>query len=392
MKLLTSYALSTGSKIGKPFVFRSYYPLPFEKYVTIHASSGMNSKNYSYWQEVIDLLKPFLDKNGYKLVQIGMKKDPQIKHCHNLLGKSNIHQSCYILENSSLHLGNDSFSAHVCGAFEVPLVAVYGATTVKNHGPYFVNEDKARLIESDRDGNLPTFAKEESPKMVDLIKPEQIVQAALDLLGLDSSEFKHESMVFGPSYSGDVTVEFVPDHILPKEYLSGGLINIRMDYNFDEKIMASTASQREVHVISDKPINTHYLRVFRHNIKKLSLEVTLETELGYLEEVSSTGVPIELITKEKDKEKLSALRFKFFDYSILEDTEFSKEKLDLKEESCYNVFYKANKFILSNGKIFLSRADMIAGNSIENFNSNVKPIIDEEEFWKESNYFYLFRK
>jgi len=56
MHLLETYALTTGSKIKKPFILKKYFPLPFERYVTIQNSSGMPGKCYDYFQEVIDFI------------------------------------------------------------------------------------------------------------------------------------------------------------------------------------------------------------------------------------------------------------------------------------------------------------------------------------------------
>ena len=53
-KLIEAYSRSTGLEIKKPFLGETFYPLSFDKYITIQNGSGMpNAKNYDYWQEII---------------------------------------------------------------------------------------------------------------------------------------------------------------------------------------------------------------------------------------------------------------------------------------------------------------------------------------------------
>ncbi|MEY4342988.1 MAG: hypothetical protein RL736_784 [Pseudomonadota bacterium] len=124
MHLLEKYALNTGSKITKPFIIKKYFPVPYEKYITVQNSSGMSGKCYDYFQDVIDFLFPILEKNGYKIIQIGSKTDSSLNKVINLQGSTDINQTAFILNNSKLHIGNDSFAIHMCSAFEIPLIAL----------------------------------------------------------------------------------------------------------------------------------------------------------------------------------------------------------------------------------------------------------------------------
>jgi hypothetical protein len=63
MHLVETYSLSTGSKIKKPFIHKKFFPLPFEKYITIQNSSGMQGKCYDYFQEVVNFVYEDLEKS-----------------------------------------------------------------------------------------------------------------------------------------------------------------------------------------------------------------------------------------------------------------------------------------------------------------------------------------
>ena len=140
MHLIQKYALSTGSKIGKPYIVKKYFPVDAEKYITVQNSSGMPGKCYDFFEDVLQFLKPLLDKNNYKIVQIGGEKDKKIPNAIDLTGKSNINQTAYIISKASLHLGNDSFAVHMASGFDVPTVGLYGITSPELAGPYWNNK------------------------------------------------------------------------------------------------------------------------------------------------------------------------------------------------------------------------------------------------------------
>ena len=74
--LIEEYAKSLGVKIGKPVLNDHFYPILDEKYITIHTDNKIDSKNYEYFPQVINLIKPILNNLGYKIYQIGGPADP----------------------------------------------------------------------------------------------------------------------------------------------------------------------------------------------------------------------------------------------------------------------------------------------------------------------------
>ena len=52
MHLVENYALTAGVKIDKPHIEPLFYPIDSEKYITLHAGSGMESKNYDYYSNI----------------------------------------------------------------------------------------------------------------------------------------------------------------------------------------------------------------------------------------------------------------------------------------------------------------------------------------------------
>jgi len=202
MKLLELYALACGLKIGDQFLLEKFYPLENHKYISIQAGSGMGGKNYPYYNEVIDLILPILKSNKISIVQIGGVEDLVLNNCVNLLGKTDLHQTNFIISRSLLHIGNDSFAQHRLGYVGVPIIDLFGPTTQENHSPYQYAPNSI-FLSSHRNGKNPTFASQENPQSIAMIKPEEVANAILKVLGVNFT-VPRESIFFGSVYNQQV--------------------------------------------------------------------------------------------------------------------------------------------------------------------------------------------
>lgn len=385
MNLLESYALSCGLKISEPFITEKYYPLPFDKYITIHPSSGAESRQYSFWQDVVDFIS---EKIQLPMVQVGGEEDKLLGNCYNLLGKD-LNKTAYVLKRSSLHLGNDTFSSHMCGYFGTPMVILYGATTIKNHGPFFKN-GRQYLIESNRNGKNPSFTNTEEEKSVDLIPIENILDSI-------SKEFpnsnipKIETLHIGDLYNSQV-VEFIPNFKL--QHIKSGIINIRMDYYFDETNLAESLKIHKGHIISDKPIDVNLIYIFKKNIQLITFVINdYNFEEDYLNIIKNSGVKLQLLYDGNDEEELSKLRFKYFDFEVMHEPKKTLKDVDFLDKVNTMTYYKSKKIIFSNGKAFLSKKDMqenIPAEENSNYITKVNSINDA--FAEELDFFLIFNQ
>ncbi len=98
MHFLERYALSSGLKIDKPFIYEKFFPVPLEKYITLHPHSQYNSKNYDFWPEVLNLIVPVLEKEKISIVQIGTDQDVQLDGTYRVSGQTTINQVAYIVK------------------------------------------------------------------------------------------------------------------------------------------------------------------------------------------------------------------------------------------------------------------------------------------------------
>ena len=223
MHLIEQYALSCGVKIDKPLIETLFFPVECEKYITLHASSGMESKNYDYFSDVIEIINPYLEKNNISIIQIGAKED------------------------AKLHLGNDSFSAHVASGFNKKIVCLYSILYKECCGPYWGDEKDHVLLESDRGGQKPSFSNKEYPKTVNFIDPEEIACGVLDLLNIKHDADKIETIHIGSQYQKE-NISVVPNHIMPKSFAKGQPVNIWGHECFDEQNIAKWAYSRKCNI------------------------------------------------------------------------------------------------------------------------------------------------
>ncbi len=409
-KLVETYALNCGVPIGEPLITEAFFafPHPLEKTILIHAfSGGVNNNNatfpakiYDHFSEVVTLLKPLVEPLGYKIFQIGAAGEPSLIGVESLCGKTTLNQCAYIVKRCALLIGNDSMWIHCRGAFHGALVGLYGPTDVKNHGPYWNDPAKTVLIESHRKGKKPSYASNEFPKTVDMILPEEIVNGALKLLDQPYT-CNHESFWFGQAYHAQV-VEVVPNiTVAPTVQISGPLI-VRMDYHFDEKHLAQNLSLRSCNIVTNKEIDINILTQFKSNISSLRLEID-NISPEWIKKAQRVGVPLGIFAIESDPKKIVAMRLKYADACLFDlfvpptKDEFLKQASEYRNKSLDTEIkfdklrFKTNKFLLSDGKIYLSKAHWKAGIVAQSTDHNSDTIIDNEDFWCDQAHFYFYQ-
>lgn len=398
MKLLERYALQCGLKIGKQFLHESFFPLETDRYITWQASSGMAAKNYPYYNEVIRLIRDQLAAANIRIVQLGGKDDQPLLGAIHLQGKTTIHQSNYLLARALLHIGNDSWCMHRGGELGVPLLGLYGSTTVANHSPFSYDPARSIFIESHRFGRNPSFQAQEHPSTIAVIPPEKVASGALKLLGIEDT-LTRRSLYIGPDYN-TVSFEIVPN-MVPNPSLNLGVPVVRMDFEFNEQVLAQNLQIRKCAIATDREINLNLLAQLKGQIAMLRIEVD-KLDPNWIKQVKRVGVPLQAICDETDPAKIAAMRLALYD-TILFDTIEEPTVDDLRKEIAVytnstldstldvaKLRFRSNRFLLSSGKIHLSTAHWRAGTTIDSVEQNEGVVIDDPSFWAEQKSFYLY--
>ncbi len=432
MRLLERYATACDLEIGQQFLLDSFFPLTVERYITLHPSSGMEAKNYPYFQELLALMLPAFNEHKIAVVQVGGKDDPPISGCIHLQGKTTIHQVNYLIARALLHVGNDSWMAHRAAALGVPLITLFGSTTVANHSALTHEPAKTVFLESHRVGKHPTFMTKEQPQTISFIPPEDVANSVIQLIGKTHlpgvNPFTLQTRMVGLLYN-QVVFEVVPNSFPTPDFVPGAALSIRMDYEFNEEKLAGCLSTgRMINVVTDKPINLDIIARHRKQILSYIHEIKEDCPTSYVSGVSSLIKNHQFYTKLVDDKAVSDLRATFFDYCIivkvndltkkdyleaattyLNAGKDDKRKLDIADEVDYSgslfkgmqtlntipprggtLRFKSNKYILSNSKVYLSLAHLKAGKSVDSLADNIADVIDTPEYWKDINHHLIF--
>lgn len=407
MRIIDSYATLTGSKISKPYIFESYFPLDSEKYITIQSNTQFDSRNYSYWQDVVDAITPILQKNGISFLQIGVEGDPQLMNVKSIVGKTTINQLAHVIKNSIAHIGPDSLCTHLASHYDKPIVALFSSNHVEVSKPIFGDPQKIKIIDSySRVGNKkPSFSSVEIPKTINLIKPEEICEAILDILNIEQEE-KIESIFFGEKYS-NFTINFVPDSQILIDKANGLLLNIRFDLIKDVNqnniiyAMQNIAKRKSV-IFANKPfeIDENLLKQVKSNIELLRFDISncknenLEKTLEFIKKFKSCGVKCVIVCKNEIKdEDFASVKLKFLDIcAVVKLSKKPSAKDILKNLNKDLTYFKSSSIYYSMGSNFLTKTSFLENKSSQSFIQSLSSVSDLDLLDEDIETLYIFTK
>ena len=354
MHILETYALASGSKIDKPFIYTKYAPLPFDNYITVQSCGKAQSRQYEYWQEVIDFIKPALDEMGIAIVQVGSKEEPALVGVLPLNGQTDLGQLSYVISRSKLHLGVDSCGIHIASAFDIPMVAIYGNSDPRCCGPFFGNKEKQSIITPfDFEKVYPSYADAEPKKAIDTLKPEKIASEVLKLLGADLRfEIIHKTALRGPNYTHG-NIQCIPDAVT--SFKDSGVNNMimRMDLVFDQDVLVNQLSKSKCSIITRKPILPDILEKFRSNITEVIYILDETHDPSFVETLKSFGINFVLLA-EMQEEEIQAIKMYYMEYGLIQQKKApSPQDIDsLKQHGVENLFYRSKNSLYLKVKYF----------------------------------------
>jgi hypothetical protein len=375
MHLSTLYARDLGVFPSKPIIKEHFFPLPCEKYITFHNSEKIQSKSYSYWTEVFDILKKYLDPFGIKIVQVGAKEDKKVEGVHYYLNNTTFKQSFFIIKNGLLHLGIDSSPAHIASAYNKPTVSIYAHTYANTCFPLW-NENKI-MIEPERGRTKPSFSLVENPKTIDKIEPEVIVQATLNLLGINQT-ITYRTLNIGKFFL-DKEINVIPDEIVPQVDVDNASINIRLDMIHDESFLIKFLNKNScnINIYCSNPIeNTKVLMSYKSKINKINYySNAFNADFVYF--LTSNVFDLKLLCTSPDS--LNEQRLNFFDHEI---DLFDLVKISQENKSKYFELVK-NGIKIKTGRIYVKGQEQFKTIG-ENF--------DDWKFWLDFDHMMVYNE
>lgn len=387
MHLVESYATSCGLKIGKPFIMDTYFPLPFDKYISFQPFSKFPSKDYDYWQEVINLITPHLQENNIKIVQIGGEKEKVLDGVYNIVGQTNIRQAAYVVKNAIMHVGTDSFAAHIASGFDKKIVALYSNNNISNVKPYWTKENDMVLLEPER-AHKPSYAIQENPKSINTIKPEKIAQGILKLLGISNKINLIDTIYSGKLFNNKL-FHIVPDHVVQRSQTINHCIS-RMDILFNEANLGAQLKLMPCIIATNEAIDINILKENKQNILGVNVFIEDESILPFISQLKEANIKYQMYSY-LPKEDLNKYKIHFMEYGIISKINLKHPKVEeLINKAKHKIFYKSNNYILSKGNVYLSEKAFFDNRPVVSINENIQELYDISIINENPEKFYIF--
>lgn len=339
MHLIERYATACGVKIDKPYIYETFFPLTVEKYISFQPFSKYPSKNYDYWEEVITIIFPYLQKENIHLVQIGAKNDKSLDRCINLCGQTSISQSAYIIKNGIMHLGADSFAAHIASGYNKKIVALYSNNNINNVKPYWSRPRDLSLL-SPQINKKPQYSVNEYPKTINIIKPELI---ALNILKMLNIEYKilPNTIYIGEDYTNK-TLEIIPDKRLDLSQIQIPNIVVRMDYLFNEEVLEYYLQNKKTIIITNKSINENLISKYKNNISQLVYVIEKDNDPNFAKALKKNTINTVYLSYLAENQ-LAEIKLDYMDYGLIIKKDYPKSEINYSN----NTYFKSSRIILS---------------------------------------------
>ena len=384
MHVLEAFATSSGLKISKPYIYEKYYPLNFDKYIIIETNDAKyQSKNYDYWQEVINLILPKLKENNINILQICGQNDPKLLNTYTITGYT-VNQKAYLIKNSVVYIGSNLLGLQLASNYSKKIVGLYGNIYASQNKPYWSNEEDLALIQGFDEKTKPSYAPQENPKVINNIKPDTLAQSILNSLNI-KYEIKNKFTSIGLNYTNK-TIEIVPNMVANPASFGAPNIIVRMDIQFNENFLAAQLAQSKCLIITNKTISENLIKTYKGNITQVVYKIEKENDPLFANLLKNENISFTLIS-ELDQQDINNIKIHYMDLGLIFKLNYkTKENYDYKNIK----YYKSNRFILSNGKLYMSEAAVEKDLPIKDFDKNIQEIIDTDTFWKHAdNYAFL---
>jgi len=391
MHIIESYATHCGLKIDKPWVYDSYYPMSYEKYITLQPAGGADVRDYAYWDEVIYYIAPELEERGIKVLQIGAGKDRALRGCVHTQGSTSLSQVAYLIKGSMLHAGVDSIGIHMASSYGKKIVGLYCNQWTRSSGPYWSKPEDVVLHEPDRGRTKPSFSLTEEPKTINQISAEKIAQSIFDLLGIEK-KIPYERVHIGKNYN-DINIQNVPTSVAQVSAHANHPVIVRMDIDHNEEILLEQLKRTVCVICSTKPIDRSIIKNYKARIQNFVYYLDDNHDPDFVSFLQSSAVPYSLITRFSD-EKLDNIKLDYLDYSFIFKKYQDKEGAEkLKDKDLSKYLFKTRKKILRDGDCYNSVSNLKAGLPMESVNDfSFTPITENPEFWDFLDEAYIVKK
>ena len=385
MHILEHFSLNCGIKSSEAFIQEDYIPIPFENFICINNDASIDSFCYSYWSDVFEIIKPYLEKADIKIIQIGSSKDQLLPGCEDFRHMQTRHQGAYIIQRAKLFIGADIFYSNIASHLGTPGVILFGPIPPSCTQPFWNKERFKILCGNDQF----SYASKESQKTINQIKPEDIANAILEKLKIPF-ESDQSTEFIGSLYDNKI-FEVIPNFSPNPDFLKNSFITMRADYEESDEHIGNWSIGRKINLISDRKINLNLINAIKQSIQLMHFEVSsdcsediVSDNIEYFKAIKKLGININLFRK--DSENIENIRLSYFDWNV---EILSQRKPNEEIINNPNLLFYSGKLIFSNGQKYPSIEHAV--NNLDS-ETGLNNIINTELFWSESDHYRIISK
>jgi hypothetical protein len=384
--IIEEYSKNLGVKISKPMLSKHFWPIMHDKYITIYLDPHTPSKQYKYYNIVVDMVKNILSTFDIKIIQVGSSKTQKLTNIDECIFDLNFKNFAYILSKSSLHVGIDNVFSHYASSINLPTVTLFGNVYSEISKGYWGKESinieapweiKPCLNHFDNDDNI------------NKIQPELIANSILKQLKINKT-IPLKTKFIGNYYHNQV-LELVPNFFSPLQDLKNQMIFIRTDYGFHEESFIQWCNYlNHFSIFSKNLLPISFLEQFRQKIKSISYIIDNNTIIpeNYLNTIQSLGIQVNLLVENEND--LAVIREKNFDFNVNHYFKNSKKELEDKVSDFNNLYFNSSKVIIANGgKQYVSKFHFQQGKNFIDKNFNLE---DNDVLLEELGHFYIYER
>lgn len=388
MHVLESFALNSGLKIDKPYIYEKYIPLPIEedeKYIIVQPYTDSQSKNYEHWTETLNILIQILNGTKIKILLLG--EVPHIQPFDVMKVVPDYSQLAYLIKRCEVYIGPDSLGIHLASSLNKKIVGIYSSFPKENTGPYWSEPEDLEIIDVSHSKGMPSYWPNENPKVINSVNPEDIVEKICKFLNVDYN-YPFKTLHIGSAYNNR-KVELNPESYLVnyQEFLIDSVI-VRMDMQFNLSSLEKQLNISPCSIVTNKTIDMRLITKYQKRIQEMIYFVEggiSEEEKDFFQKLKFTGVIFHLASR-LSGETLNNFKLDYLDYPrILEIPYGSKEDIKdkIKDANVNQLYYKSSNFIVKGQKFYDNpMQDTKPNAATSTVIPTPSPVIDHELFWR----------
>lgn len=382
MKLLKSFSTTTGIEPEEATIYQKFFPLPFKDYIVLNTQNEDRNANYVFWNRVIELINPILDKNNVEIIQFVHDKIYEYDHVY-VNQHTTLNEKTYLLKNAKFFCGSSNLYSLICSENNVPQCFLKYEFELDNN---LANEDEVINGKEDRKAFLNPIGN-----YINNIRPEEVAKKIINSLFPEESTDWDNTLYVGKVHSV-FSIDLIPDCYfkINKENYKDHII-VRMDQHFSEINLEEQLKVSSLSVVTNKPISTNLLTKYKSKIKNVFFKIEKNSDENFLKTLQSLQIKFQLMTS-LSEEDLNDEKIKYLDYSKINKLNLVKTDSFLDGVDLSKVKFKTNKIIIKSEKMYASRWHLAANQPSRQIRSvlfDLPPKVDDNFKEDADNFYFL---